>query len=96
MSTQFVFWFLQGPGWLLVIYLVATQCVSAFSYEFGVRIGAQERIGVVVIGKISSPAFGPAAKDLPRRQRPTQADPGLGRLDLHGKRRVAGAGRGQQ
>lgn len=44
MSGQFAFWFIQGPGWLLVLYLAATQCVSAFSYDFGVRIGAQEPV----------------------------------------------------
>ena len=38
----FAFWMLQGPGWLLLIYLIYAQGLSAFSYELGVAIGAQE------------------------------------------------------
>ena len=41
MST-FEFWTLQIPGWLLVAYLALAQCVSAFSYKTGVRMGTQE------------------------------------------------------
>lgn len=36
------FWALQGPGWLLLIYLVIAQGITAFSYDLGVSIGAQE------------------------------------------------------
>ncbi len=36
------FWFIQGPGWLLVLYLAVAQCTAAVSYEFGVRLGTQE------------------------------------------------------
>ncbi len=36
------FWMIQGPGWLLLAYLVLAQGVSAFDYELGVSMGAQE------------------------------------------------------
>ena len=38
----FAFWALQGPGWLLLIYLIYAQGISAFSYELGVVMGTQE------------------------------------------------------
>lgn len=46
------FWIIQGPGWLLFAYLVVAQCLSAFCYRLGVRMGTQEpeaqvtRVGV--------------------------------------------------
>ena len=36
------FWFLQGPGWFLLIYLVFAQGITAFSYDLGVSMGTQE------------------------------------------------------
>ena len=36
------FWAIQGPGWLLLAYLIVAQCVAAFSYDLGVRMGTQE------------------------------------------------------
>lgn len=36
------FWFIQGPGWLLLGYLIVAQCLPAFSYDLGVRMGTQE------------------------------------------------------
>ncbi|MDH3976299.1 MAG: hypothetical protein OEV42_18695 [Deltaproteobacteria bacterium] len=36
------FWVLQGPGWLLLIYLVIAQGMAAFSYDLGVAMGTQE------------------------------------------------------
>jgi hypothetical protein len=36
------FWLLQGPGWLLLAYLVYAQAIAAFDYELGVRMGTQE------------------------------------------------------
>ncbi len=36
------FWFVQVPGWLLLVYLVIAQGVPAFGYELGVRMGTQE------------------------------------------------------
>lgn len=36
------FWFVQIPGWALVIYLIIAQCTAAFSYKLGVRMGTQE------------------------------------------------------
>jgi len=33
---------LQGPGWLLLIYLIYAQGIPAFDYEFGVAMGTQE------------------------------------------------------
>lgn len=37
-----VFWALQGPGWLLLLYLVYAQGVTALGYELGVAMGTQE------------------------------------------------------
>lgn len=36
------FWLLQGPGWLLVVYLIYSQAIPAFDYELGVAMGTQE------------------------------------------------------
>jgi hypothetical protein len=36
------FWLLQGPGWLLFIYLVYAQAIPAFNYDLGVAMGTQE------------------------------------------------------
>ena len=36
------FWFLHGPGWLLLVYLIYAQAIPAFSYELGVAMGTQE------------------------------------------------------
>ncbi len=58
MSMQFGFWLLQGPGWLLVLYLVIAQCVSAVSYDTGVRMGAQEPASeVTAVGRALFWAF---------------------------------------
>ena len=38
----FAFWALQGSGWLLLIYLIYAQGISAFGYELGVSMGTQE------------------------------------------------------
>ena len=43
----FAFWLLQIPGWLLLIYLIYAQGMSAFSYDLGVSMGTQEPIEVV-------------------------------------------------
>lgn len=40
--TEIGFWVVQAPGWALVLYLVVAQCVSAFDYSLGVRMGTQE------------------------------------------------------
>jgi len=42
--TRRGFWFfgLQGPGWLLLIYLVIAQGLTALSYDLGVSMGTQE------------------------------------------------------
>ncbi|MCP4699041.1 MAG: hypothetical protein GY862_19640 [Gammaproteobacteria bacterium] len=39
---ELAFWALQGPGWLLLIYLIYAQGISAFGYELGVAMGTQE------------------------------------------------------
>ncbi len=63
MSTQVAFWFIQGPGWLLVLYLAVAQCLPAFNYEIGVRMGTQEPAsGITAIGRAFFWAF--AAADL--------------------------------
>ena len=36
-----VFW-VQVPGWLLLLYLGYAQVPAAFDYEIGVRMGTQE------------------------------------------------------
>ena len=36
------FWILQGPGWLLFLYLAYAQGIPAFDYELGVAMGTQE------------------------------------------------------
>lgn len=41
------FWALQGPGWLLLIYLIYAQGISAFSYKLGVAMGTQEPVEMV-------------------------------------------------
>jgi hypothetical protein len=41
------FWLIQGPGWLLVTYLVYAQAIPAFDYELGVRMGTQEPAGQI-------------------------------------------------
>jgi len=33
---------IQGPGWLLLIYLVYAQAIPAFDYDLGVAMGTQE------------------------------------------------------
>ena len=38
----FSFWAVQGPGWLLLIYLIVAQGITAFSYDLGVAMGTQE------------------------------------------------------
>jgi hypothetical protein len=41
------FWFIQAPGWLLLLYLVYAQAIPAFNYEAGVAMGTQEPAAVV-------------------------------------------------
>ena len=43
----FSFWALQGPGWLLLIYLVLAQGITAFSYSLGVSMGTQEPVEAI-------------------------------------------------
>jgi len=40
-------WVLQGPGWLLLVYLVYAQGISVLDYEFGVAMGTQESAAVI-------------------------------------------------
>jgi len=41
-SRDAEFWWIQIPGWLLLIYLVYAQAIPAFDYQLGVRMGTQE------------------------------------------------------
>jgi hypothetical protein len=41
------YWCVQGPGWLLLVYLVLAQGVTAFDYDLGVAMGAQEPAEVI-------------------------------------------------
>lgn len=40
--SEFGFWIVQFPGWLLFLYLLVAQCTAALSYSLGVRMGTQE------------------------------------------------------
>lgn len=41
------FWMIQIPGWILGIYLIVAQGLTAFSYELGVTMGTQESAGTI-------------------------------------------------
>ena len=41
-KRRLAFWVVQGPGWLLLIYLIYAQGIAAFDYELGVAMGTQE------------------------------------------------------
>jgi len=43
----FSFWAFQGLGWLLLIYLIYAQGISALNFELGVAMGTQEPVKVV-------------------------------------------------
>ena len=36
------FWFLQVSGWLLLLWLIYAQGITAFGYQIGVSMGTQE------------------------------------------------------
>ena len=42
MKRDIEFWSIQGPGWLLLIYLTYAQAIPAFDYDLGVSMGTQE------------------------------------------------------
>lgn len=42
MDRGAAYWLVQGPGWLLLAYLLYAQAIPAFDYELGVRMGTQE------------------------------------------------------
>jgi len=46
-KRRIAFWMLQVPGWLLLIYLIYAQGISAFGYELGVAMGTQESAEVI-------------------------------------------------
>ena len=41
------FWALQIPGWLLLIYLIYAQGITAFGYDLGVAMGTQEPVAMI-------------------------------------------------
>ncbi len=41
------FWGVQAPGWLLFVYLVIAQGLTAISYDLGVAMGTQESAGTI-------------------------------------------------
>ena len=41
------FWAMQIPGWLLLIYLIYAQGITAFGYDLGVAMGTQEPVETV-------------------------------------------------
>ena len=41
-ARRLYWWWLQVPGWLLLVYLAYAQAIPAFNYELGVRMGTQE------------------------------------------------------
>ena len=42
MKRDLGFWMIQGPGWLLFLYLAYAQAIPAIDYELGVSMGTQE------------------------------------------------------
>ena len=42
MKRDSSFWWVQGPGWLLFVYLIYAQAIPAFDYDIGVAMGTQE------------------------------------------------------
>ncbi|MBL3591557.1 MAG: hypothetical protein JMN24_17490 [gamma proteobacterium endosymbiont of Lamellibrachia anaximandri] len=42
MKRDISFWILQGPGWLLLFYLIYAQAIPAFDYDLGIAMGTQE------------------------------------------------------
>ena len=42
MKRDIGFWSIQGPGWLLLLYLIFAQAIPAFDYDLGVSMGTQE------------------------------------------------------
>lgn len=38
---------MQGPGWLLLLYLIYAQAIPAFDYQLGVRMGTQESADMI-------------------------------------------------
>lgn len=38
---------IQGPGWLLLLYLIYAQAIPAFDYDLGVAMGTQESAAVI-------------------------------------------------
>ena len=50
-TSRSAFLVLQIPGWLLLLYLVVAQGVSALDYDLGVRMGTQEPAdGITEVG----------------------------------------------
>jgi hypothetical protein len=47
MKRNVIFWSIQAPGWLLLLYLIYAQAIPAFNYEAGVTMGTQEPAEVV-------------------------------------------------
>lgn len=43
----FGFWALQGPGWLLTVYLLVAQGIPAVDYDLGIAMGTQEPAATV-------------------------------------------------
>lgn len=42
MKRQTSFWWVQLPGWFLLIYLIYAQAIPAFDYDIGIKMGTQE------------------------------------------------------
>ncbi|NND56057.1 MAG: hypothetical protein HKN57_02285 [Xanthomonadales bacterium] len=47
MKRDIGFWMIQGPGWLLLLYLLYAQAIPAVDYELGVAMGTQESVEVI-------------------------------------------------
>ena len=47
MKRSIGFWLLQGPGWLLLFYLVYAQAIPAFDYDRGIAMGTQESSEII-------------------------------------------------
>ncbi len=67
-SRAIRFWTLQGPGWVLLVYLLYAQAIPAFDYDLGVAMGTQEpadRITEVGVAFFYGFAFGDLVSYIP-------------------------------
>ena len=69
----FYFWALQGPGWILLIWLIYAQGISAFGYELGC-VSSDSRVGRM--GTVFPPERVPKREGTPPEFRPLSSTVG--------------------